>query len=128
MYVTDRGPTLNTLRRRLGTRDTVSFGTGDDNLDITVELLAAVGNWDLPISLPRDPKNESNSVWYVAGSGNLNGVEVAILALVSFTTSGRYRCAVVLYDYAEESAQLVTALELNRMFAAGARALLAIQE
>jgi hypothetical protein len=67
MMFVSQGPARDELLSKLATTETVKFGH-DDSKQYGVELLCAVGCWDLLIELPRGPQTDPANVFAVAGA------------------------------------------------------------
>lgn len=97
MDIVLRGPNLAELRRKLGSKDTgVTFGDDRPNIIYTVDGLAAVGCWDMPINIPSITGNVA-SVWLVNGDAieddEKHRERWNYAALISMTATGRFRVA-----------------------------------
>lgn len=120
MKIVNEGPSRTELRRKLGTRQSVTFGAGSDAINVRVGLLCAAGCFDLPIDLPRGPITEQDSAWYVGGDVTDGAGDATFLAIVGYTETGKFQCAVMVLDTDEGSTRLSLGFQLDRIFAEAA--------
>jgi hypothetical protein len=80
------------MLRLIGTTESVTFGEGEEGLIFQIDMMCAVGDRKLPIEFQRLVVKR-DTIWLVSGRSSI-GLVQGVMALVSVTDAGKFRCAV----------------------------------